>query len=127
MIKEISSIDLESFDDINIGNDNPFRKYIGYFVDDKIVGYLIYDVIYNRCEIINIFVKNEFRNRKIATNMLKYLIDFAKNNDFYNITLEVRKDNLYAIKLYKNMGFLSVATRTSYYSGIDGILMELIL
>lgn len=127
MIKEISSLDLELFGDVNVGGDSPFRKYIGYFVDDEIVGYLIYDVIYDRCEIVNIFINYEYRNRKFGTNMLKYLIDFGKKNNFYNITLEVRKDNLYAIRLYENMGFSSVAVRSGYYDGVDGILMELIL
>ena len=127
MIREISSLDLNLFYDVNIGGDSPFRKYLGYFIEDEIVGYLIYDVIYDRCEIVNIYVMNEFRNRKIGTNMLKYLIDFGKKNSLYNITLEVRKDNLCALKLYENMGFLSTAIRSGYYDGVDGILMELIL
>ena len=127
MIREISSLDLNLFDDVNIGGDSPFRKYLGYFIEDNIVGYLIYDVIYDRCEIVNIYVMDEFRNRKIGTNMLKYLIDFGKRDNLYNITLEVRKDNLCALKLYENMGFLSTAIRSGYYDGVDGILMELIL
>ena len=41
--------------------------------------------------------------------------------------LEVNKENTYAIKLYKKVGFKEVAIRKNYYDGVDGILMELIL
>ena len=41
-----------------------------------------------------------------------------------SITLEVREDNLYAIKLYEKFGFIKKAIRKGYYQGIDGILME---
>ena len=41
-----------------------------------------------------------------------------------DITLEVRKDNIPALKLYKEFNFKEVAIRKGYYNGIDGILME---
>ena len=123
MIKKISSDDLKDFELLN--ENNPYSNYIGYFYDDEITGYIEYLTIYDRIEISNIFVKDEYRNRKIGTNMLKYLIDISKG--FINITLEVKEDNIYAIKLYENLGFKKVATREGYYNGVDGILMELIL
>ncbi len=123
MIKKVSVEDLKEFDLIN--KDNPFSNYIGYFCDEKVVGYIEYLSIYDRIEISNIFVKEDKRNRKIGTNMLKYLIDISKG--YINITLEVKEDNVYAIKLYKNLGFKEVAKRKGYYNGIDGILMELML
>ena len=123
MIKKISSDDLKDFKLIN--KDNPYSNYIGYFYDDEIVGYIEYLNIYDRIEISNIFVKDDYRNRKIGTNMLKYLIDISKG--FINITLEVKEDNIYAIKLYENLGFKKVSIRKGYYNGVDGILMELIL
>ena len=50
-----------------------------------------------------------------------------KKQKCVNITLEVNKENTYAIKLYKKVGFKEVAIRKNYYDGVDGILMELIL
>ena len=41
-----------------------------------------------------------------------------------NITLEVRKDNIPAINLYKKFNFQEKAIRKGYYQGTDGILME---
>ena len=40
------------------------------------------------------------------------------------ITLEVNKENIPAIKLYRKLGFKDVAIRKGYYNGVDGILME---
>jgi Acetyltransferases len=123
VIKKISKDELKDFKLLN--ENNPYSNYIGYFSDDEVLGYIEYLLIYDRIEISNIFVKEEYRNRKIATNMLKYLIDLSKG--LVNITLEVNKNNIYAIKLYKNLGFKEVAIRKGYYNGVDGILMELVL
>lgn len=126
MIKEIDKESLINIFDIN-EIESPFRKYFCYEENNEIIGYFCIDIIYEKIELINIFVKNEFRNRKIGSNMLKYLIDFARKSDIYNITLEVNEENLYAIKLYENNGFIKKALRKGYYNGNNGILMELIL
>ena len=126
MIKEIDKESLINIFDIN-EIESPFRKYFCYEENNEIIGYFCIDIIYEKIELINIFVKNEFRNRRIGSNMLKYLIDFARKSDIYNITLEVNEENLYAIKLYENNGFIKKALRKGYYNGNNGILMELIL
>ena len=122
MIKEVDSSDLKIF---NVEkNSNVFCKYIAYFEDD-ICGYVEYNDIYDRVEIVNILVKEEYRNKGIGTSMLKYIIE--KNKDKENITLEVSSLNNIAIKLYENLGFKKVALRRGYYDGVDGYLMELVL
>ena len=64
-----------------------------------------------------------FQNHGIGTKLINYVIDKYKEK-CKNITLEVRKDNEKAIKLYKKVGFIEKAIRKNYYNGIDGILME---
>lgn len=127
MINQINKTVIEQFSDPNIKGDSPFRKYLGYYEKDKILGYLIYDIIYDRAELVNIYVLENYRNNKIGTQLLQQLINIAKENNCKNITLEVRKSNKYAILLYKKYNFKEVAIRKGYYSGEDGILMELIL
>lgn len=126
MIKEIKDITILKNFNIKEEN-NPFINYLGYIENNNIVAYLSYNLLYDRVDIVNIFVKEEFRNRKIASSMLEYLINICKEKKLYNITLEVKKTNEYAIKLYKKYNFKEVAIRKGYYQGIDGILMELIL
>lgn len=124
MIKEVDYEYLKKFID---RDNNPFRKYFSYEENNKILGYFIIDILYEKIELINIFVNKEERNRKIGSNMIEYLIEFGKSNKSENITLEVKEDNIYAIKLYEKYNFKKVAIREKYYNDTNGILMELIL
>lgn len=107
-----------------IKGENPFEKNIEYVIDGKVVGFLKYSLIYDRIEIDNIFVEEDYRNRSIATKLMSRLISIAIENKAFNITLEVRVSNEIAIKLYKKFGFIEVATRRFYYGDEDAILME---
>lgn len=103
---------------------NPFSKKIEYIEDDKVVGILKYSLIYDRMEIDNIEVKEEYRNKGIGTKMMSYLVSLAIEKRVINITLEVRISNEVARNLYKKFGFREVALRKFYYGDEDGILME---
>lgn len=104
--------------------DNPFAHIFTYSINSQVVGFIHYDILYERSELIQINVINEFQNQKIASRLIEYMILDCKKNNIANITLEVRKDNIVAIHLYEKYGFKKVAIRKGYYQGIDGILME---
>jgi len=118
MLKEINPNDF-SWDNYKISI-TPFTKILVYETD-KIVAFLDYSVMYEKIEINYIYVLEEYRNKKIAYKLLKYILD---NYKFDNITLEVRIDNEYAIKLYRSLGFKIINKREKYYQGIDAYLME---
>lgn len=121
MIKEIKDIDyINNLSNYKVTLNN-FNKVIGYYFDNKIVGFLDYSVMYEKIEINYIFVINEYRRKGIASNLIKYVID---NYDFENITLEVNVNNVSAINLYKKLGFKIINIRKCYYDGVDGYLME---
>lgn len=101
-------------------DNNPFAKYLVYKEEENVIGYLYYSDIYERIEINQIEVEVSNRNCGKGSKLLQKLIDTVNKN----ITLEVRKDNIPAIKLYKKFGFEEKAIRKGYYNGIDGILME---
>lgn len=120
MIKEVNLSDLKSF---NIEeNNNPFTKYIAYFSNSSILGYIQYNLIYDTIDIVMVYVRENERNNKVGSKLLKYLID--NNKHIKNITLEVNCLNEIAIKLYKKFGFEVVAVRKGYYDGVDGYLMN---
>ena len=134
MIKELDN-ELNLIDELessfnyvlkDIKNDlsnNPFSHYLLYFDNDKIVGYINYYLMYEKLEIANFNVLDNYQNKGIGTKLIKYLID-KYSGVCENITLEVKSDNLKAIHIYEKMGFKRVAIRENYYNGIDGILME---
>ena len=98
---------------------NPFAKYI-LLKEEEVIAYIYYSYIYDRCEINQIKVLKEKRNLGYGTKILKYLTEKVE----MPITLEVNKENIPAIKLYRKLGFKDVAIRKGYYNGVDGILME---
>ena len=105
---------------INISNKNEFLNIYIYVDNSKVKGVIVFNLIYDRIEIEYIIVEEQYRNKGIATSLLDYI---SKINDIKNITLEVRKSNLSAIKLYEKNGFEIVAERKNYYKEEDGLLM----
>ena len=98
---------------------NPFGKVL-VLKEDKIIGYLYYSDIYERCEINQFEIDSIHRNCGKGDLLLKHLINTVKKD----ITLEVKEDNTPAIKVYLKNGFVKTAIREGYYNGVDGILME---
>lgn len=80
----------------------------------KILGYIGSQCYSGECYISNIAVFREFQNQNIGSILLKNLIDFMKNKCEF-ISLEVRKSNIPAIKLYKKFGFKQVGIRKDFY------------
>ena len=113
----------ESFININIEEElanNPFGKVLVLEENNEIIGYLYYSDIYERAEINQFEINSIHRNCGKGNLLLK---EFIKTVD-KDITLEVKIDNVPAIKLYEKNGFVKKTTRKGYYKGIDGILME---
>jgi len=104
--------------------DNPFTQYYIYKKENQIVGFINYDILYERAELIYIAVLEEEQNQGIGSKLLQSMIKECENQQLENITLEVSIENAKAIQLYQKLGFKKVATRKKYYQGVDGILME---
>lgn len=110
--------------EVDITDVNPFSKRLEYAENNKTIGFLDYSLIYDRMEINNIKVEEEYQNLGIGTKLMSYLISIAIIEHVVNITLEVRLSNEKARHLYKKFGFREVALRKFYYGDEDGILME---
>ena len=99
---------------------NPYAHFIILKEYDEIIGYLYYSDIFERAEINQIEIDSFHRNCGNGTKLMEYFTNLVDKN----ITLEVKKDNEAAIKLYEKFGFEKKAIREGYYNGVDGILME---
>ncbi len=126
MIFELKNIDEIKDSFINIKEveeelkNNPFGKYLILKENNEIIGYIYYSDIYERAEINQFEIIISKRNCGKGDILLKELINKLQKD----ITLEVRENNIPAIKLYEKNGFERKAIRKEYYNGIDGILME---
>lgn len=128
MIKELNDIEiinsfLKEFNTSINTLDEPFKKYIGYEIDKKLVSFLNYSIMYDRIEIEYIYTQEDYRNQNLATILLNYLVELGINGACKNITLEVRCSNESAINFYLKNGFKKVSIRKNYYKDEDGILM----
>ena len=122
--------DLETFDTFDkekvlfdIKN-NTFTNYYIYKDNNKVVAFINYQIMYERSELININVLDEYQNIGIASKLMDFMFNDLKTNGVKDITLEVKATNDKAIHLYKKYGFKEVSIRKGYYQGIDGILMK---
>ena len=91
-------------------------------VDGKIVGSASINRMPRRMSHRGDFAVNvlkEFWNKGIGTLLTNQVIEFAKENSFEYIDLQVRSDNHSAIHLYKKFGFEKIGTHPSF-TKIDG-------
>lgn len=104
--------------DTNISFNEEFNYKKVYIIDNNIVGFIDYSVIYDRVEINYIYVVDAFRRQGIATKLIK-TIPYCSN-----VTLEVNDKNDKAIKFYQKNGFNIVSIRKNYYKdGSNAYLM----
>ncbi len=97
-----------------------------YKINNKVVGYLMAESILDEIHIHNIVVKEKYRNNNIAKEMISCLVLEGKKSHKNRVCLEVNCSNIFALKLYNNLGFKKVGVRKKYYrDGMDAILMNL--
>ncbi len=96
-------------------------------LEGRIVGYILFWLLPGEIDIHNVAVHPEFRRRGLGRRLLEQVIAEARGRASSRITLEVRKSNLPAQKLYESMGFAYNGVRKNYYSddGEDALLMAL--
>lgn len=135
MIRELKNTDIEYLTklllnyDKNIENHFNFSNYLTndiysqyvYLINDKIVGYILITIIDDLVEVHLLYVDNLFRNQKIGTKLIDYIINKYSSHRFL---LEVAINNYIAIKLYENMNFKKINIRKKYYNDIDAYVME---
>jgi len=101
-----------------------FSKCIVIEEDNNILGFLVYSIIYERSEIIDIIINPAYRKKGLGYGLLNYAINDIIKRNCDNITLEVNCINTSAINLYKKSGFKIETIRKNYYNDNDGYLMK---
>ena len=110
----VKDLQLEiSFNIVCIEGENCIGYLFGYFIEDEY-------------HLNNIAIKKSYQRRGFAKKMLNYIIEKCKDQQINKIMLEVRCDNIPAIKLYDSMGFYKINVRKNYYKkGKDAFLYNL--
>lgn len=104
---------------------NKSARYLVAEYCGRILAYAGAWLIFEEGHITNIAVRAEERGKGIGKAVTLALLQYAANLGVQYMTLEVRKSNLTAQKLYRGIGFLELGVRKRYYedNGEDALLM----
>lgn len=91
----------------------------------KCVGYEGFWNVSGEGDVTNVAVLPEYRRRGVGSSLVAEMIKTAEKLKLEMLTLEVRKSNAAAQKLYKKFGFEILGERKRYYSdnGEDAYIM----
>jgi len=95
-------------------------------VDDRIVGFMIYELHKTRLHILNFAVEPGRRRLGIGAQMVEKLINKLSQQRRHEIVLEVRETNLAAQLFFQNQGFRAIQVLRNHYhdSAEDAYLMQ---
>ena len=104
--------------------------------NNKIIGYIMCRIEYGfsvikkmslarKGHVVSFAVLEEYRGKGIGKKLVEQAIEGMKIKKCNESYLEVRTDNIPAIKLYENLGFNKIATLNTYYKdGRNAFLMS---
>jgi [ribosomal protein S18]-alanine N-acetyltransferase len=92
----------------------------------RAIGFLCRWLVADECHILNIAVLPEYRRHGVGIHLMSSAIAEARAKRAQTVTLEVRRANVAARRLYRKLGFEERRLRRNYYGpGEDAIVMEL--
>ena len=103
----------------------PYFHIIVYEENKKIIGFLSYSDLKVSLDILDVVVDKEHRRRKVATNLIDYVITSASFG--CEMFIEVSTTNYPAIQLYEKFGFEIVGKREKYYKESDAYVMKRVI
>jgi len=94
--------------------------------DERVVGFMIYELHKNRLHILNFAVRPEFRRRGVARGMVRKLIGKLSPQRRNRILLEIRETNLAAQLFFRAAGFRAISVLRDFYEDTpeDAYLMQ---
>ncbi len=104
------------------------RNCIGMVAEheDRVVGYMIYELQKNRIHVLNFAVAADRRRQGVGSQMVAKLIAKLSAQGRTRILLEVRETNLPAQLFFRENGFRAVSVLRNYYEDTpeDAYLMQ---
>jgi ribosomal-protein-alanine N-acetyltransferase len=89
-------------------------------MEGEVVAYGILAMGAGEAHILNLCVRGDMRGRGVGRQMLRLLLERARQAGMADVFLEVRPSNLLAIALYQSVGFVQVGLRKGYYQAENG-------
>jgi [ribosomal protein S18]-alanine N-acetyltransferase len=94
--------------------------------DTKVIGYIVFWLMFDECQILNVVVDLPYRGLGFAKQMVQKAVAQAAKKNLKRVILDVRRGNLAAIQLYQRLGFTVTRVQKKFYTnGEDAYLMTL--
>lgn len=104
------------------------RNCIGMIseIDEKVVGFMIYELHKSRLHVLNFAVDPELRRHHIGMQMAQKLISKLSSHRRTSITTELRETNLAAQIFFRECGFKAVRVVRDFFpdTGEDAYVMQ---
>ncbi len=94
---------------------NNFSHLIGYYHQDKLVGYTCVRVMYEEAQVCNVAVLPDYRRKGIACKLIDEMLRLSTEKGCKVCELEVNTENTPAVELYKKCGFEVAGVRKNFY------------
>jgi len=91
----------------------------------EVVGYIEFLIVVDEVYVRNIAVREDSRMRGVASKLMVAMMKISHHQGVERATLESRRSNTSAVKLYEKFGFVVKGVRPLYYSdsGEDALIM----
>jgi ribosomal-protein-alanine N-acetyltransferase len=84
--------------------------------EHRVAGFCAFWLVVDEIHINNVAMRPALRGRGIGTDLIRRVFDEAKKLGARRATLEVRRSNEAARRLYERLGFTVTGTRPNYYT-----------
>ena len=84
-------------------------------MDHQIVGFCSFWLVLDEIHVNNLAIRQAYQGQGLGTALLKEALQAGANRGAERATLEVRRSNAPARRLYESLGFEVAATRPNYY------------
>jgi len=132
-LDEVAALEAASFTNPGSGemlgrdlrNTDVARVYVLRTAEGKLVAFCACWLVVDELHINTLAVRAEARRRGLATKLLRFVLAEASAAGATCATLEVRRSNEAALRLYERLGFEVRAIRPKYYSQPveDGLIL----
>ena len=104
---------------------NPLAVFLVALYDGEIAGYVGMTEVIDEGYMANLAVTNAYRRQGVAHALLQELMGYAEEQKLSFVTLEVRRSNTAALKLYEGFDFKVAGERKDFYVNPveDGLIL----
>ena len=95
--------------------EHKYGVFLVALVEGKVIGYGGTWVLVDEAHVTNVVVSPDFRGQGIGRKLMNEMLVKAREKGAVCATLELRKSNEVALKLYESMGFVQATVRKAYY------------